>query len=250
AIAVSGNSAFVADGESGIAIFDVSHPDSLRLIRVLDTPGFASKITTESNFAYTADGDSGLCIHDIANPLQPVEVGRFDTPGIANDVKVSGSYAFIADGPAGIRILNLSDPARPQEVGYYNTLGNANAVSITDSIIFVADGNNFGVFDYSQILGVVNRASEVIPQHFSLKPNYPNPFNSSTEIRYTIAKASIVDLRVFDISGRAIAKLIDFHQNPGEYTFHFEGKSLATGTYFVRLNAGNFSQTQKMVLMK
>lgn len=89
-----------------------------------------------------------------------------------------------------------------------------------------------------------------LPSQFSLHPNYPNPFNSSTTIKYSIAKTSKVDLKIFDLTGREVATLVDFHQNPGEYTFKFDGSTLAAGTYFVRLQAGDYSRTQKIVLLK
>ncbi|MDK9701065.1 MAG: T9SS type A sorting domain-containing protein [bacterium] len=144
----------------------------------------------------------------------------------------------------------MSNPSSPQEVGFYNTLGTSCDVVVSGSNAYVADYYQFGIYACTHFSGTVELESPFVPSQFSLKPNYPNPFNPTTEIRYAIAKTSKVDLRVFDVTGREVAKLIDFHQNPGEYTFHFDGKALSAGTYFVRLQAGGFAKTQKMVLLR
>ncbi len=149
-----------------------------------------------------------------------------------------------------MRIINIASREHPYEVGFYNTPSYAYDCAVVGDTVYLADGSNLGIYDCSQALGVVDRVSETVPTNFSLKPNYPNPFNATTSIRYAIAKSGKVDLRVFDVAGKEIAKLVNFYQDPGEYTFTFDGKSLATGTYFVRLTAGNFTQTQKIVLLK
>ncbi len=84
---------------------------------------------------------------------------------------------------------------------------------------------------------------------FSLS-SYPNPFNATTEIRYSISKSEKVDLRVFDLTGREIANLVNRMQNSGSYKCRFDGRSLASGTYFVRMKAGEVVKHQKLVLLK
>ncbi len=88
------------------------------------------------------------------------------------------------------------------------------------------------------------------PDFCSLNGCYPNPFNATTEIKYTIAKTSNVDLRLFDVTGREVAKLINFDQHPGSYTYRLNGSVLASGTYFVRLQTGSTNQTQKIILLR
>jgi len=87
-------------------------------------------------------------------------------------------------------------------------------------------------------------------RRFELNQNYPNPFNASTSIAYTIEKASLVKLTVFDLVGKEVAKLVNEVKNPGDYKVTFDGSNLSTGIYFYRLETGSNVATQKMMLLK
>ena len=93
-----------------------------------------------------------------------------------------------------------------------------------------------------------NKSSD--PASFSLLQNYPNPFNPTTSIRYSIAKASIVSLKIYNILGQEVATLVNQHQTAGDYTTTFDASRYASGVYFYRLNAGGFRQVRKMLLLK
>ncbi len=96
----------------------------------------------------------------------------------------------------------------------------------------------------------VEKTSASIPKSFALDQNYPNPFNPTTNIRYSIPATSKVTLRVFDVLGRQIETLVNENQAPGQYTVTLNAQRLASGVYFYQLNAGGFSQTRKLLLMK
>ena len=89
-----------------------------------------------------------------------------------------------------------------------------------------------------------------IPDHFLLSQNYPNPFNPSTTIKYALPQASHVSLSVFNILGQRVASLVDGRQEAGYHEVNFNASSLTSGVYFYRLQAGNFVQTKKLILMK
>ena len=89
-----------------------------------------------------------------------------------------------------------------------------------------------------------------VPKTFQLYANYPNPFNPSTMISYDVPKQSVVSLKVYDILGREITTLVDQKQNPGKYGVRFDASRLSSGVYLYRLQAGSFSQTKKLMLVK
>ena len=89
-----------------------------------------------------------------------------------------------------------------------------------------------------------------IPEGYSLSQNYPNPFNPATIIEYTIPKSGLVTLEVFDILGKKVATLINRIQNAGKYNVEFNGADFTSGTYFYRIQSGDFSQIRKMILLK
>jgi len=93
------------------------------------------------------------------------------------------------------------------------------------------------------------------PREFALDPNYPNPFNSSTTIRYRIEEPGRVRLEVFDVQGQKVKTLADGYVGPGAYQVEWDGmdasgKSVATGVYLVRLQKGGASLVHKMLLLK
>lgn len=89
-----------------------------------------------------------------------------------------------------------------------------------------------------------------LPKDFSLSQNYPNPFNPTTNIEYTIPEASFVQLKVYDILGNEVATLVNEEQSAGTYRADFIANNLASGLYIAKLQAGNYSQTIKMSLLK
>ena len=89
-----------------------------------------------------------------------------------------------------------------------------------------------------------------IPDKFNLCQNYPNPFNPSTNIKFDIPKDENVNITLFDILGRKVHTLINEVKKAGEYNVVFDGSSLSSGTYFYRIEAGDFVDTKKMVLIK
>lgn len=96
----------------------------------------------------------------------------------------------------------------------------------------------------------VEEISSIIPENFELKQNYPNPFNPSTKIEYSIPEASFVQLKVYDILGNEVAELVNEEQSAGTYRADFSGADLASGLYIAKLQAGNYSKTIKMSLLK
>jgi hypothetical protein len=88
-----------------------------------------------------------------------------------------------------------------------------------------------------------------VPASHSLSA-YPNPFNPSTTISFSLPRTSNVTLSVYDVTGRKVETLIDKSLNAGEHSMDFNGSALPSGLYFARLTAGDVMQTQKMVLLK
>ncbi len=90
----------------------------------------------------------------------------------------------------------------------------------------------------------------IIPEVYSLAQNYPNPFNPATKIRYSIPQSSQVQIKVFDMLGNEIETLVNEEKPVGSYEVGFDATGLPSGTYFYRLQAGNFVETKKMTLIK
>jgi hypothetical protein len=96
----------------------------------------------------------------------------------------------------------------------------------------------------------VNGPTRTVPGAFALEQNYPNPFNPSTTIRYQVPVAGVVKIVVYDILGREVSVLVNEMKNAGAYEVRFDGSGLASGVYLYRIEAGNFVQTKKMLVVK
>jgi hypothetical protein len=83
-----------------------------------------------------------------------------------------------------------------------------------------------------------------------LSQNYPNPFNPSTIINYQLPNTSDVKLIVYDLLGQEVRTLVNEKQNAGSYQVQFDGSNLASGVYFYKLSATEFTETKKMILIK
>jgi hypothetical protein len=100
------------------------------------------------------------------------------------------------------------------------------------------------------VVASVAAESPALPAAFELQQNFPNPFNPSTEIRFSLPRSSQVTLRVYDLLGREVATLVQGPLPAGMHEVTLDASSLPSGIYFYRLNAGNLAQIRKMMLLK
>jgi hypothetical protein len=109
---------------------------------------------------------------------------------------------------------------------------------------------------YAKVNGVEYPTSDIKtdpgqPEKYALKlNNYPNPFNSSTTIKYHLPETGDVRLSIFDLSGRLVEELFSGRQSAGDYHYLWSGRNLPSGIYFLSLQAGNQRITQKCMLVK
>lgn len=134
---VVGGFAYLADGDSGLYIIDISNPATPTSAGNYDTPGIAQDVTVAGNYAYVADMNSGMRIIDISNPAIPTETGFYVTYYPARGVTIAGNYAYIARH-GGLTIIDISNPAAPTEVGNCDTQGIGFAVTVAGSYAYLA----------------------------------------------------------------------------------------------------------------
>ncbi len=145
------NHVFIADGEEGISIIDVTNPDDPQDVAVFDTQGFATAVAIVNDCAFVADGEEGLSVIDVYDLDDLALIGSLDTPGEAIGVTISGDYAYISDNNGGMRIVDISNPERPEEVGELDTRGQVFSIKILGQSAYLADGNRgIRIVDISQ----------------------------------------------------------------------------------------------------
>lgn len=118
-----------------------------------------------------------------------------------------------------------------------------------DSILFAATHGR-GMFRTVSGIVAVDDGSPDVPSSMRLDQNYPNPFNPRTIIGYRVAESGHVTLKVYDLSGREVATLVDGVRQPGSYSASFDASGLASGIYLYRITAGGTTDSRRMVLLK
>jgi len=199
------------------------------------------------------------------SPL-PVELTSFTAIVVNNNVQLTwqtatevNNYGFNIE-----RCVKLNAGSENWiKVGFVQGHGNSNSpknYSFTDKSL--KSGNysyrlnqidTDGKFEYSDVVEVT--LNNETPDKYELSQNFPNPFNPSTTISYSIPKnvkseMSKVKLIVYDILGNEVATLVNELKNAGFYEVSFDGSKLSSGTYFYTLQSGNFTETKKLLLLK
>ncbi|MCX6152014.1 MAG: PKD domain-containing protein [Ignavibacteriales bacterium] len=153
----------------------------------------------------------------------------------------SGSIA-----PGGSMRINIIYDANGVPEGNYQgqVIINSNGGNITLPVSILVNANAVGVDDVADA-----------PKEFFLKQNFPNPFNPTTIIKYSIPQEQHVKIIVYDINGKEVSELVNSKQSAGTYEIAWDGKnrfgnSVSSGVYFYSINSGSFTQTRKMVLMR
>jgi hypothetical protein len=156
---------------------------------------------------------------------------------------------FLSLDTAGVTAARNSDGSLPPSLFLRLTQGSAMIdAGVNVGLPFSGSAPDLGAFEASVVTGV--RGENPGPGTFILAQNFPNPFNPRTTISYRLAAVSFVTLKIFDALGRQVAVLVADEQAPGEYRVEFDGSGLTSGVYVARLQAGIYSQSIKMVLLK
>ncbi len=115
-------------------------------------------------------------------------------------------------------------------------------------------------YQVNSVVTAVENEFDNLPTEFRLYQNYPNPFNPTTTIEYSIPTSSplakgrteegFVTLKIYDVLGREVATLVNKKQSPGIYEVTFDASNLPSGVYIYKIQAGSFTQSRKLLLMK
>lgn len=258
---------------------------SQNTIQQFDTGGVHIGIFISGNLNSPFDIMRRNAEYLISNSTAPNDVTQFDLNGVfLSNFIVSTNLAFpqqmfrLENG--NIVIAGFSSPSGLvffDSAGVYlNTftavtgnrgvyrLGNGNYLTTNGTGVHEIDDTtgalvrtiisvtNFQYISEYDPTGVTNTGNKfnIIPDEYKLYNNYPNPFNPATNIKFAIPVGSFVSLKVYDVTGREVLSLVNEFRNPGEYTVKFDASKFGSGVYFYKLQAGFFTSTKKMLLIK
>jgi len=197
-------------------------------------------------------GEPGVSLHG------PITVDLIDLlEKYFNYINLTGLDAEIEAGKEYFVVLSLTEPASSISVAFDSGTENTGRSLVHDNIswnTFLHDGSSrefllqVEVTSFDDVTSVAGFSE--IPVEYTLHQNYPNPFNPSTVIRYGLSQQSPVTLTVYNVLGQQVAELVNEVQAAGNYEVTFDASHLSSGVYLYRMQAGNFVETKKFVLVK
>jgi choice-of-anchor B domain-containing protein len=231
------------------------------------------------NVAFTYDGKYLFSTDETSSPNGKLKVWNIQdktnisnvttwlptgiTTAIVHNVEIYGTWALVAHYTAGIRLINISNPAIPIGVAWYDSYPSNNGstfngcwgVYMMPSKKIIASDMQSGLVVVKPTIPITdigNGPIAEIPSTMDLQQNYPNPFNPSTKINFSIPKNSFVSLKVYNLSGKEVANVVNDRRDAGNYSVSFDAAKygLSSGVYLYTLNAEGKSETKKMMLVK
>ncbi len=209
-------------------------------------------------WADTASNMSSIALDKYENVFCTGGVGN---PSMMRTIKINsaGNFAWSINHWTGNPYSDYSDAID------VDTSGNVFIAGLVGHTPIQGFLGSAATIKYSQLDGIKN-IENTVPAHFSLSQNYPNPFNPSTKIKLDIAPplnlplsggdvharagAVGVKLVVYDVLGREVATLVNQQLQPGSYEVNWDASNYPSGIYFYKINAGDFVETKKMILIK
>lgn len=172
------------------------------------------------------------------------EPGSLDIDSVENGIKISGNASLEA----------YQDAIR---TAYYinNNEASEKADTLKEFSIAVYSGAfpSEAVVKYVEVLDHIMTSNEEglgLPKEFSLEQNYPNPFNPSTNIEFALPEQAVVSLVVYNILEQEVSRLVHGNMPAGNHSMKFDASGVSSGMYIYRIQAGDFIQTKKMLLIK
>jgi len=173
--------------------------------------------------------------------------------GVYNGFSDSEKWTTLTNGlvktSAGPYDISCVIADGPYNIDAGQTIDVAFSIAAADNPELLTNAINQSRTKFNEI--ITNVETEIdLPLSFSLSQNFPNPFNPTTSIKYSLPEQQFVSLKIFDILGREVATLVNENKPAGNYEVNFDASNLSSGVYFYQLRAGSFTETKKLILMK
>lgn len=239
---------YLADGESGLRILSMTHPENAAVLNTIDTPYGAVEVTMDGDYAFVSDANAGMQVIDVGSPASAFIKESLDTSGQVLDIVVDGNVAFLADQASGIQVVDISSPVAATAVKTVNTDGNALAAVMRGPYVYVADQDaGVAVIDATQpssavvvetkstgyamdielagdhafvadvMVGVV--ALDISePTELSVETSFGPPAVEDVELwsHYLIASVGGSGVQIYDVADLSAVELIRTVDTPGQ----------------------------------
>ncbi len=242
ALVVSGTNLFASTNGNGV-FRSTNNGTSWTQINsgLTDTIVFSLGVSGTNLFAGTSSGGIFLSSNNGTSwthlNTSPISVGCFAVLG--TNLFAGGVYLSTNSGTSWTQV-NSDLPGAPVQ-----------ALAVLDTNLFAGTlGGGVWRRPLSEMITAVTDNGNNLPMRFSLSQNYPNPFNPTTNLSFSLPSRSFVSLKVFDLLGREVATIVSEEMSAGNYSRQWNAANMSSGAYFYRLQAGNYSEVKKLLVVK
>lgn len=273
---VVGNRLFDFHGWSGTFIYDVSNPANPQLLGAITDPSItyhhSGWVSEDGQFLFICDElaehpRADISVWDISDLGNPQRVGDYGDPtATVHNLIIKGNYAYTSYYTAGFRIFDISSADQISIAAEYDTNpqsgeGYAGAFGVyplaPSGNIYVSDWDN-GLFIFSfhdSSATGIDPLNAALSGEFSLRPNYPNPFNPSTTIEYELPRQSLVTIAIYNMLGEEIKTLLSTVKPAGSHSVQWDGKDhqgrqVPSGAYFYQMETEGYREAKRMILLR
>jgi len=240
---------------SAFSVYNVADPENPSLWGRYPLVAHVADVKVQGDYAYVSQGSCGLEVFNISDPTAPDSVGRYQAPSdwvdyvrsFAGCTAIQGDLLLLADigpysigaeanicyptrpepgdpSPGDLIILDISTPAEPTLVGHFSPSSIPTDVDDDDT-------------------------PDALPTSFALHQNYPNPFNPTTTVAFDLPRRSEIVLTVYNLLGQEVSRIAQT-RSAGSHTIELDLKNQPSGVYLYKLQAGDYTETKKMLLLK
>ncbi|NQU04856.1 MAG: T9SS type A sorting domain-containing protein, partial [Calditrichaeota bacterium] len=279
---------YVGEHSSPLYIYDYNHPRSPRRAGAIGREWWVYNLKISGDLLFVNDRDHGQLIFDISNPPDCEQIGFIPCTWIS-EIEVIGDFVYVIQS-SRCRVFNIEDPENPQLVYIEEEWNGGSEVCRFDQKLYVGGSKGIFEYDVSDpahpiledslyspdlkditvsenllfgsagrdgllifdLTGTwdVKQSDKELPTEFELYHAYPNPFNSTTTIRYGLGKPAPTRLALYDLSGREVRTLFEGYRQAGFHSVNMNASDLSSGLYFVRLEGSGFTATRKVILIR
>ena len=285
----AGNDLFVAQGSSGFAALHMEGLSAPQLLSTTPTQGYVYDLAVAGNLLVTCEGPDGSEIFDISDPANPQLSAAVASETGAWCAALGPGRVYISTGAQGVGVYDISNPPSPNLLGTTGSLGWVQSLSFDGNETLIASSGRDGIFalsmaqtppvitdqfdtfgsarrcafgpggvvcademDLSLLGGLAGVAdAKTAPLSYEILSAYPNPFNPTTRIAFTLPSAGQANLSIYDLTGRLVAQLLSGRLAAGAHEAAWQpDANIASGAYFIRLHTDQQTQIQRVLFVK
>lgn len=209
-VKIQGDYAYIADGDFGLRIIDISDPTLPVELGVFDTPSTVTAVDVVGSYAYVIE-NQWLYVVDISNPELPSQASASNTSSVNYDIVVAGNYAYIGTGwPHGFAVWNISNPTIPFQAGFCPTSGYTLGVSLSGSYAYLATS-----YHGLNVISISNPYNPIEVGTYDMNGGIAEHVDVEGDYAY-LAAGFWTHLRIIDVSNPANPVEVNYYETPGD----------------------------------